>query len=451
MAGLAGLVILGGIVIGIIAVVRKRLDGADGSGDSFEEIFEGGNSINFNPGANTIVIASKFRSNQPEEKTRRDIQRMVLGDSETDGEMTEVFIDAGDRQIAAYESRSKNYGQVNLNYFIFMDAGEIVYVTGPEKGFDHALKTSLARNIAAGHPANEMLYTHVEPPSRDPSDPCGFTVLPDRFEIQAVGIRRGSVDLEGVAIDPEVDEASEQTVAVGKTEAPVVLLLMSGRPTAWKLMTTPDAEIAGVIASGRTVQRVIGLADNIPLKEIDPHDRNGCEPFYATEDDGSEFDQFEDRVWQVFAQGVRHMHSKHGGEHFRIGEFTAEPVMRGERELADVIVSASEHLLPGKLGLAQLADQGVLRHAEPSDLSALADGQGDTSTLDLEALRRNTQMAFRMQRAFVVTAKTDLPPGMYGANSAVFLVANDVPDPGGDRGHNTLIYADGRCTGPACP
>jgi hypothetical protein len=62
-----------------------------------------------------------------------------------------------------------------------------------------------------------------------------------------------------------------------------------------------------------------------------------------------------------------------------------------------------------------------------------------------------TVTVFSMENVYIVKSATDLPPGMYGANSAVFLVDAGVPEPGGDRGHNTLVFANGRCSGTACP
>ena len=71
--------------------------------------------------------------------------------------------------------------------------------------------------------------------------------------------------------------------------------------------------------------------------------------------------------------------------------------------------------------------------------------------VDAERYRKRLASNFRMANVFIIKAATDLPSGMYGAHSAVFLVDAGVPEPSGDRAHNTLIFADGRCIGTVCP
>lgn len=437
--------------VGLFGVQAARIIGLIPADTEPAAIFEGGTSIKFNPGEHTIVLAARFQSGDSEEKSRRDLQRLVLGDDGSDAPLTEVFIPANDRKIAAYEHRDTRYGQENLSYFVFLDDGGLVFFSGPANGFDHAMKQSLAASLAATHPANELLYAHVEAPTRDPHHPCGFENLPEKFEIQAIGIRRGSTELDGVAVDPEDDDAGAQTVAVGRTDAPVVLILMSGEPTVWKVKTTTDSRIAGVIASGRGRQRVIGLERDVQLKEIDPHDRNACPPFLTYEPEGREYDRFADRIWEVFAQGVSRLHSQHGGDHFRVGELTGEPVPKGDLRVEDVVLSPSDQLLPGKLGLDQLEKDGVIRPARSSDLDSWLANLTSRDDPDPERYRSRFSSDLRGQRAFVIHAQTDMPRGMAGANSALFLVAEGVPDPSGDLGHNTFLYADGRCLGPACP
>jgi len=415
-----------------------------------EMIFEGGKSVKFSPGEHTIVLAIRTNSRESEEQTYRDLQRFALGDKDDRPPLTEVFIQAGDRRVAAYEQRDIVYGQDTLGYFIFLDDGGLVFVVGPEEGFDHAFKASLLSQLSAAYPANELLYAHVERPTRDAAHPCGLGELPERIEVHAIGIRRGDHDLPGVAIDPRDDSASEQTVAVGRTEAPVVLVLMSAEPTLWKVLSTSEADIAGVLATGDGLQRVIGLEPGVPLKEIDPNARNSCRSFHAYEDRGRQFDDVEDRVFEIFAQSIDSMHTMHGGDYFRIGAISEEPVLRGSLTLEEVMVDPAEHVLPGKLGLAQLEEAGTLELARPSDLDRWLDGF-KPQDIDAERYRKRLASNFRMANVFIIKAATELPSGMYGAHSAVFLVDAGVPEPGGDRAHNTLIFADGRCVGTMCP
>ena len=436
--------------VGFFGIQGANLVALIPEGADPRSIFEGGRSISFSPGPHTILLAARSKAKQSETAAYRDMQRVVFGDGESGPPMTKVFVESAGRRIAAYEGRADALGQQTLNYFFFLGDGRMIYLSGPADGFDHSVKTSLASLLVQAYPANRYLYEHVEALTRDPHHPCGLGELPERLQIHAVGVRRGDRLLEGLALDPHNDKAGEQRVAVGRTDVPVVLVLMSGEPTVWNILTTDDARIAGVLASGNGRQRVIGLPAGVPLQELDPQQRNGCPPFYAHEDEGHAFDRAEDRIFELFAQGISRMHTVHGSAYFRIGELTAEPTTKGELRVEDVVLDPSKVLLPGKLGLAQLMQRGVLEPARPSDLAPWLASLRRQRSFDAERYSERLAIEFKREKVYLVTAATDLPGGMFGANGAIFLVKRGVPDPGGQRGHNTLIFADGRCVG-MCP
>ena len=416
-----------------------------------EEIFEGGSSLKFNPGPHTMAVGVTLDLGRDDEEARRSFHRYLARSGE-DEKIERIFLDVGAKRVAAYQGLATSYGQTNLVYEFLMDGGELVMVIGPEPGFDHDFKDAIAAALSRTHPANALLYSHLEAPTRDPNHPCGFRTLPDRFDVHAIGIHRGAEPLEGSAIDPRDDELYAQSVEVGRTEHPVVLVLMAQEPTVWRLSRTHDARLAGVLATGSSVQRVIGLPDDIPLREVTPRDPNGCDPFHADEDSWDRGGA-RDRIFDTFARDARRFHGRHAGGAFQVGTIDSKPASDPTRDLADVRLDPAERLLPGRLGLRQLIENGTIRPATPDDFERwiAAAGARRPAARKWEHFRDAMLRDVRMERGFVVERATRLPLGMAGAHSARFVVADGIADLEGDRGHNTILYADGRCVGPACP
>jgi len=416
-----------------------------------EEIFEGGASLKFNPGPYTIAVGVTLDLGHKPEELKRSFQRFVAENGDG-SDFSRVFVESGHKKLAAYEHVGTNYGQTNLSYYFLLDGGELVLVSGPEGNFDHSFKDAMAAGLTASHPANAFLYSHLSAPARDPHHPCGFPSLPARFDVHAIGVARGTEKLEGSAIDPTDDELYAQPVVVGSTPHPVVLVLMGGRPMVWRVSMSAEAKLAGVLATGRGVQRVIGLPEEVPLNEVVPRDPNGCRPFYADEDDW-ERGEAQNRIWDALAQDAKQFHARHAGASFQVGKVTSPPRTDSSRQLEDVLLDPARQLLPGKLGLRQLEGRGIIRPATKADLARWVEvaGAGGHSSEELERFRRSTGADFERGRGYLIARDTQLPLGMAGANSARFVVAKGVRDVTGDIGHNTILYPDGRCVGPACP
>ena len=413
-----------------------------------ENIFESARGgLKFNPGQHTIVIAAHIpNSKSDKERTKRDIVRMVNG-NRTFGSMKNVLIKTGVRTVAAYRDEYNNYGQENIAYYIFMDGNFVIHFVGPKQGFKFGVVEELAAALAKTHPANELLYTHPKPKPRDPNDPCGFPHLPPSFEIHAVGISRGSNELRGVAIDKSGHATYEEKVVIGKTKKPVVLVLMASEPTVWRIEQTKDARIAGVLATGKLAQKVLGLAPSTLLREHNPTKRNACRGFYALEYRSPYLQKVEERIWDIFRQNIDMLHIKHSGDFFRIGSITGKPFAKGQRKLKDIMLDGNKQILPGKLGIEQLTRRKILRRATLRDLRNWLRFAQKTRNVDERRFLNRMDSKLRMGKVYYIMEGTELPHGMYGANSAVFIVAPGVPDPTGPRCHNTILYGDGSCRG----
>ena len=58
---------------------------------------------------------------------------------------------------------------------------------------------------------------------------------------------------------------------------------------------------------------------------------------------------------------------------------------------------------------------------------------------------------FYQDNGYVVLRPFQIPAGLYGGNSATFIVARGVPAPTGNPGHSRILDLDtGRCSGLTC-
>ncbi len=96
--------------------------------------------------------------------------------------------------------------------------------------------------------------------------------------------------------------------------------------------------------------------------------------------------------------------------------------------------------LSDAMDVDQLLRLGVLRRATPRDVEAwiAASGVTDRESLHLDMLDPSTGNQY-VFRTYVVTREMTFPEGLYGANSATFIVPRNVPRPYGNPGHSTVL------------
>lgn len=416
-------------------------------GAEASEIFEGGQSIKYNPGPHTILVGTVTKGRNIDEKLNRALVRSL----NTDADLTKVFIEVGSKKIAAYEKTVTSFGQDNLTYQIVLDGGKNLVITGPKATFDHEFKAQIAGALTKAHPANERLYTHAAPPPFNPDAACGLGELPSGFEVQLVHVKRGAKELTDQALDPEEVEAYLQPVAVGATSKPIVLVLMAGEPTVWQLSRTTNSQLAGVIATGRHQQRVVGLAASVPLIETASRSTNSCKAFYLDQRQIEE-GNYPEQIWETFAQDPQTVHLNQKPSGFEIGQLDSSLMSDKSLALSDVLLDPTKQLLPGKLGIKQLVKNGSLRRGSVSDFDQWLEAS-DISDDDKKMERERKRIKTETQRDsfYAIEKSTELPLGMGGSNSMRFVAAAGIDEIPGDISHNTIFYADGRCKGPACP
>ncbi len=113
---------------------------------------------------------------------------------------------------------------------------------------------------------------------------------------------------------------------------------------------------------------------------------------------------------------------------------------------APVIVQPS--LPAGEAGLIEAMRKGLLRPASGGDLAvwksrwSQANGRGLPSSFDAHT---------QMMTAYVIQRDFEIPAGLHGAHSVVFVLEKSVPYPRGDPGHSVILdQSTGACMGAVC-
>jgi hypothetical protein len=110
---------------------------------------------------------------------------------------------------------------------------------------------------------------------------------------------------------------------------------------------------------------------------------------------------------------------------------------------------ASAPVLPeGEAGLVEAMRKGLLRPASGSDLSVWKSRWSQANSRNVP---RTFDERTRMMTAYVIQRDLDIPAGLSGAHSVVFVLERGVPYPRGDAGHSVVLdQATGACMGAVC-
>lgn len=435
--------------VATLGVPQMRLLALLPEGVDPRTVFEAGDDeLRFDPGASTMFMAAEFNGAEPDEM-RDAIAKIAAGDGDS-APMQPVFIDVGGRKVAALRGDTQRQGRTQSMVFTFLDEGRVLFATGPREGFDESALTALLGALVASHPANTLLYEHPKPPQVLPpsADPCGIPGLGNDFDVVMISIYGGSKPLE-VAIDQSGHRVGEESVIVGRTPKPVVLLLAGYDPTVWHIGRTADARIAGVLAQGYHRQVVTGLPKATRITQYSTEDGpNACRHFRA--DKFGPDASVRNRVRELFGRRITTFQSAKPGAHFTVGEVVGDVQYSQDVTLKDVAL-ADDVMPGGQRGVDRLVQQQALRLATPSEIDQWMAGAARRAGKTLEQYRKDFGRYLESTGTYVVLKPVELPSGLYGANSRVFLIPTGTPMPTGDRGHNAFLRMDGfACEGPMC-
>lgn len=287
-------------------------------------------------------------------------------------------------------------------------------------------------------------------PVEDAAMQCGFTGLPDpsRYRLYAAGSYGGRDS--GFHIDRSGHEATRMDVAVNAPGAPVALMLGSYEPAVWSIGWTAGTRIVAVLVGGYHHQVLTGLPDDVPVIVSTFEGKGACGHFYVS---ASKPESLVPVARRVFERDIDMVYPASDGR-VVVGQ-ALDPGARlvtdaGARPPRSFALDSAR--VGGRAGLAYAVGQGWLREATQADAEAWQDARArhQPSAVPPVAGGRPRDRLF-MRNAYVVQQAFELPPGLYGANSATFFIPEGVPRPSGNPGHSMLYdFNTLGCTGAAC-
>jgi hypothetical protein len=281
---------------------------------------------------------------------------------------------------------------------------------------------------------------------------CGFAdlKLPEQFSIFAAGAYSGRKI--AFQIDQSGHEGTQIDVAVNSPGKPVILMLGAYEPTIWNIGWSPQTRIAAVLVGGYHRQAVAGLEKGTPLLNSSYDNKGPCGYFYVTLDNLALLNPLSKRV---FGRGVDMVFPATNGK-----VVIGEPLAAGTSLVtSDAITPESFHdrtaPIAGPAGLEDAVRKGLLRKATAADAEAWS-----------EAVLQNTPQRYLppvagqgvprpskpgLFKAYVVLKPFTYPSGLYGGNSATFLIPKGVPNPEGNPGHSSIYdFNTLNCRGVLC-
>ncbi|UQZ90492.1 hypothetical protein C4J81_15265 [Deltaproteobacteria bacterium Smac51] len=292
------------------------------------------------------------------------------------------------------------------------------------------------------------------------SDACGLRdlKLPPNLKVYAAGAFTGS-DLN-IKIDREYGDASLMQITVNSPQEPVALLLGATRAQVWHLNWTEGTRISAVIVDGLSRQQIVGLPEDVPVLNIRDN-TDLCPGFYGwfyTNRSLAVFQTINGLANHLFKKDIDRVYYVQNGQAVIGKPFSTNMKLLTGEELNIEKISDSYALLPGKEGILQAENRGLIRKASNDDYE---------KWLEKYAYRQNILAGKINERiksgslcyecppynAYVVLSPDFLlPVDLYGENAVDFIVPEDIPIPQRSRSRRSTptfyLLKDGTCVGP---
>lgn len=275
-------------------------------------------------------------------------------------------------------------------------------------------------------------------------------VLSADFSVFAAGAYSGrKISFQ---IDQSGHEGTQIDVAVNSPNKPVVLMLGAYEPTIWNIGWSKGTKIVAVLVSGYHRQVVAGLEKDVPLLNSSYDNHGPCGYFYVTND---KFTALNPLAKRVFGRPVEMVFLSEQGR-----------VVVGEPLKSDTKLITSSETTPasfydrnapiaGPAGLKDAVRKGLLRKATTADADAWVNAviqnspKRDVPPIAGTGIPKPPRPP--AYNAYVVLKPFTYPAGLYGGNSATFIIPKGVPRPVGNPGHSAVYdFNTLNCQGPLC-
>ena len=251
------------------------------------------------------------------------------------------------------------------------------------------------------------------------------------------------------------------TVVVNSPDRPVLLMLGTYEPTVWRIEWTEGTRILGAMLSGYHSQFVSGLTPDTPVLVSSYDQKQPCGRFSVDTRGGKQSpENFAGLSRTLFGRAPEAViPAEKGRVHIGPWLWEGQPLLSAAPWRPEDFQLSGP--LPGEFGLNQAVAAGLIRpalardhhqwrlaKAERERAAALAEGLPENLIPAPPEMRGSGDQA--LHRTYVVLSPDFvLPDGLYGGNSAFFLLPPGVPLPYGDLGHSQFRFMeDGRSMGP---
>lgn len=281
-------------------------------------------------------------------------------------------------------------------------------------------------------------------------EPCLARSVARGASIVAVGTYEGGLPTDILATD-QGHVVRAVSIAAARSGPPLVLVMSAYDPVVWDLRRVPKSRIRAVFVSGYHVQSVAG-SQGRPVRittYVEPNPRCGP-PRYAYKG-GAQLDALNAAVRDMLGRGIDRFT---GG--YALKNVALDRIALPRQTLPPVSAARATggsgykvgRAVDGRFGLGRLIAQGAVRKATLADVAILN-----------RILTRNSQTGrlapvhapVYLDETFVVLRRIAIPSGMFGANSATFLIPRGVPFPSDPGSHNAYwSLVTGECRGAVC-
>lgn len=229
-------------------------------------------------------------------------------------------------------------------------------------------------------------------------------------------------------------------------------MLGAYEPTIWNIGWSKGTKIVAVLVSGYHRQVVAGLEKDVPLLNSSYDNHGPCGYFYVAND---KFTALNPLAKRVFGRPVEMVFLAEQGR-----------VVVGEPLKSDTKLITSSETTPasfydrnapiaGPAGLKDAVRKGLLRKATTADADAWVNAviqnspKRDVPPIAGTGIPKPPRPP--AYNAYVVLKPFTYPAGLYGGNSATFIIPKGVPRPVGNPGHSAVYdFNTLNCQGPLC-
>jgi hypothetical protein len=275
--------------------------------------------------------------------------------------------------------------------------------------------------------------------SRESFEPQGGCLAEDGIrgaQVVGLGAYEGGapVELSFVAEGHEVRRIAVQANNHGK---PLLLVLTAYDPVMWDFAGFPMERLRGVLVYGYSEQAVANLDPTVPIRFVtQAMGATACGTAVYPYKQSAQLQQLRQQVRKVLGVPLQAFYGSYSPDAIQADGASFKPLAPSRLDKAKLKTSAPTQeggLLPGEPGLRQLLDRGDIRAARPDDVAEWHRRSGE---------KHGPATGY----SFVVLRKTELPRGMYGAQSRDFIIPNGVPLPSDPGSHNQyFLLKDGSC------